>query len=360
MRSTNSPIPTGTERASTFMQEVSRRNKSELQFYDSSTVKVENMTRGVRFHARRNSSGSAPSIPPGPFGVYKINSKAAQKTLAIQVREGMISMRGRSIISLETRGLFSGNFEQLVFFFGTYDNTLGWNDPPNANSYTWMTLTTAPQDTDVLYDYGDPGQIILNPDDWGGQMTVVLWLKIQPDGLGVELHLSNITNTLFPPPSPQIIPLAIVYAIGSQPFGPSYAVFVEKIFGGGAGISRFSPMIGRSNDGVNIVSTQPTGPTYYAGDFDDDNMAFGWVIWPGDIVRVTLPYGEGNYKNTGVANVPTIGNVAVQSNVDYAFFQCINPNQIVITDSPSSGDPFNPVSDPTTWILVSEIYSQAL
>jgi hypothetical protein len=53
MRSTTSPTPTGTQKETTFMQGVSKKLKSELQFYDSTTVKVEQTTRGVRFHASR-------------------------------------------------------------------------------------------------------------------------------------------------------------------------------------------------------------------------------------------------------------------------------------------------------------------
>ena len=317
----------------------------------------------VKLERLKYAGFSLPGIA-NPFSVYQIATSpdlSGQGLLAIQVRYGMLSMRGRSIISLESIGLFSGNFEQLVFFDGTNDTVVGWNDEPTPNSYAWMTLTTSPQDTDVLYDYGSPGQIILNPDAWGGQMIVVLWLVVTPDGFGAELHMSNVTGNFFPVPSPQIIPLAYIIVFGAQPPGSTqtpYSVYTNQIFSGGAGISRFSPMIGFSADGSTVDSAEPSGPTYYAGDFEDDNMSDGWVIWPGDIVRVTEPYvtGPSAYKAIGTVTIPGTGNTPVYADVNYAFFQCISPNQILITDNPCSGDWKNPIVDPTSWIMVSEIY----
>ena len=63
MRSWNSPAPTGNENETTFVQGVARKLKSELQFYDSTTVRVEQTTRGVRFHARpaRGASSTVPA-----------------------------------------------------------------------------------------------------------------------------------------------------------------------------------------------------------------------------------------------------------------------------------------------------------
>jgi hypothetical protein len=61
MRSWNSPAPTGNENETTFDQGVYRKLKSELQFYDSTTIRVEQTTRGIRFHARPSRRGSTAS-----------------------------------------------------------------------------------------------------------------------------------------------------------------------------------------------------------------------------------------------------------------------------------------------------------
>lgn len=71
MRSWNSPSPTGNENETTFAQGVARKLKSELQFYDSTTVRVEQTTRGVRFHARPARGTSAPA----PASVGNINMR---------------------------------------------------------------------------------------------------------------------------------------------------------------------------------------------------------------------------------------------------------------------------------------------
>ena len=71
MRSWNSPAPTGNENETTFAQGVVRKLKSELQFYDSTTITVEQTTRGVRFHARPSRRGtSGPSAPQVQFGIW--------------------------------------------------------------------------------------------------------------------------------------------------------------------------------------------------------------------------------------------------------------------------------------------------
>jgi hypothetical protein len=60
MRSTNSPTPTGNEKETTFMRGLLRKIRDEFNFFDSPTVRVEQTTRGIRFHARpavRGSSG---------------------------------------------------------------------------------------------------------------------------------------------------------------------------------------------------------------------------------------------------------------------------------------------------------------
>ena len=71
MRSWNSPAPTGNENETTFVQGVARKLKSELQFYDSTTITVEQTTRGIRFHARPSRRGtSGPSAPAVQFGLW--------------------------------------------------------------------------------------------------------------------------------------------------------------------------------------------------------------------------------------------------------------------------------------------------
>ena len=57
MRSTNSPTPTGNEKQTTFVREVWDQIRNRLNFYDSPTVRVEQTTRGVRFHSRPGRRG---------------------------------------------------------------------------------------------------------------------------------------------------------------------------------------------------------------------------------------------------------------------------------------------------------------
>ncbi len=53
------------------MQGVSSKLKSELQFFDSTTVRVEQTTRGVRFHARPARSNPPPNPLSHPFKIYQ-------------------------------------------------------------------------------------------------------------------------------------------------------------------------------------------------------------------------------------------------------------------------------------------------
>ena len=59
MRSTNSPTPTGNEKQTTFVRGVLRKIRDEFNFFDSTTVRVEQTTRGIRFHAISISRSSA-------------------------------------------------------------------------------------------------------------------------------------------------------------------------------------------------------------------------------------------------------------------------------------------------------------
>ena len=53
------------------MQDIVSRIKSELQFFDSTTVKVENTTRGVRFHARPQRGSPPTKQLSHPFKIYQ-------------------------------------------------------------------------------------------------------------------------------------------------------------------------------------------------------------------------------------------------------------------------------------------------
>lgn len=59
MRTHNPNKPTGNDAETTFHSQQHDRSNLELQFFDSSTVKVEQTTRGVRWHAK---------IPPASTG----------------------------------------------------------------------------------------------------------------------------------------------------------------------------------------------------------------------------------------------------------------------------------------------------
>lgn len=61
MRSTNSPTPTGNEKQTTFVRGVLRKIRDEFNFFDSPTVRVEQTTRGIRFHARPSRGGAPPA-----------------------------------------------------------------------------------------------------------------------------------------------------------------------------------------------------------------------------------------------------------------------------------------------------------
>jgi len=81
MRSTNFPAPTGNSNAANFAQAMARKIKSEIQFFDSPTVRVEQTTRGVRFHARQR-GGKGQSTPQlsHPFKIYQPSNFASFAT----------------------------------------------------------------------------------------------------------------------------------------------------------------------------------------------------------------------------------------------------------------------------------------
>ena len=81
MRSTNAPTPTGNTKETTFMRAVMDKIKNQFNFFDSTTIRVEQTTRGIRFHARPQSR-SAPAAPSGglltPFTITTISPTVGQ------------------------------------------------------------------------------------------------------------------------------------------------------------------------------------------------------------------------------------------------------------------------------------------
>lgn len=71
MRTHSTNKPTGNDGETTFHTRQHERSNLELQFFDSSTVKVEQTTRGVRWHAKIPPASSSPKQSDTSFkGIY--------------------------------------------------------------------------------------------------------------------------------------------------------------------------------------------------------------------------------------------------------------------------------------------------
>lgn len=214
MRTRTQVRPLGADDQTDHLHQQSERAQNELQIFDSTTVKVENTTRGIRLHAKIPPSPSSPTLQiMFPFKAYQIcNDTATADQIApytannvnisdftYQVRSGIIGTR--FTIPNTTTGdvefQLGGNYELPVFCpctdgYGSFESQTSFFDQPAPNSGYGISLdnsaATLIGDTATLNFFNS--QIFINstPDSIG-ERHAAFWIELIENSVAVGTGL---------------------------------------------------------------------------------------------------------------------------------------------------------------------------
>lgn len=124
MRSYTQIRPVGSDSATDFVDRQQKRANNELEFFDSTTVKVERTTRGIRMHAK---------IPPSsPAGGAGLNNRGEYDPTATYVLNDLV------VISM---GINQGTFvciTQTVSGVPPYTGGGDWQQLPGGVLGQWQ------------------------------------------------------------------------------------------------------------------------------------------------------------------------------------------------------------------------------
>lgn len=314
MRSYNIPPDASGDGAESDFINRTLKRFGEHQFYDTQTVKVEQTTRGVRFHAKIPPVAKAvvPAAKKHPFEIYQptnyadfatgitfldstgtptvcnidatkptdftavpptVNPSESWRFLA--VRTGQCEVRPNYSIPVYYDGLANYSDVQDVMtnaddFVGDFID--GYDDP--------LTTTRNPP----LISPVSPSTY---PDDFTG---LVLWIKITPDTSDSDYPTVAIAGApaivpnIFPKTGPNIIPIGVAWSPGS--FTASEGFIQQFIFDHAR--NRFPP--GNGNFGNATLGGSGAGGVVnfrgrcvwaFPGDNDPEDL-LSQVFYPGD------------------------------------------------------------------------------
>lgn len=364
MRSYNvNPDGTGNDAESDYINRNLKRS-TELQFFSSGTVKVQQTTRGTRFIAKipPPSQPGAPAVAMVlPFQIYRINNLAdpTKNTQTFQVRDGLVGFRPSYVYPGETISTMrqhtaNGNYEMPLFVAGT-DGLFSSGQPwqfATAGDVDFSQVVSANIGGSVIFDgttnpllicstqagSAKPTgvQIVINP---GGNafFQISFWIKIidGPAGVYTELWASRANGAGVPNFAAsaianlaQTIGIGLVtfeggqYIISQCQYGHLFNRYLEfspnptlPVADGSAGGLKFSglPQVHRGKWTANALS----GKIFYPGDqVINDTVSFNvGANPPGPLFSVykiwTYLGGQDAFGNTGIkteAVSPALGN----------------------------------------------------
>jgi hypothetical protein len=338
MRSYNiPPDASGDGAESDFINRTLKRS-GELQFYDSQTVKVEQTTRGVRWHAKIPPAGTAeaPAVKKHPFEIYQpanvsdfatgitflhpssgigtvcnidatkptdfnavpptVNPSESWRFWA--VRTGMIEIRPNYTLIGNSPGSWlygdrTGEPNNWGYPFTVSDNTDGIQPdnyflPQGSQEYDSPTTRTL-----------NPPLIMSGTPDVNGFICMSLWIQITPDtssmdfpavAIGGRNVQANVDTSISPfyYVGPNLIPVGIIYPGGFMSFNLNFHV-QQFLFDHVRG--RFP--VGNGNFCSGVMNFRGIWSKSFG--FLDPTDLDEQVFYPGDCVTVEEDFTWGTY-----------------------------------------------------------------
>jgi hypothetical protein len=109
MRTFSNNKPLGTDAEANYVQRQFQRQGSELQFYDSTTIKVEQTLRGIRLHARSQSSTiSAGWHYANKFEIDTTQSYDKSSVVHIQATDSLVTTGLTDLVAGTTKKAAAG------------------------------------------------------------------------------------------------------------------------------------------------------------------------------------------------------------------------------------------------------------